>query len=330
MKKNDSKRQRRKLPDGVEIGQNFLLSFDDPRVEAKAYQGRLHQLSRDGLLCFDAPGDLRPRRGTQVTIQSLKSQAKGSAFSSEIRGRGRLGGHLPVLLVEAPVAASTYRRDTYRVSVCLRGKLAWQDNAKVAPVEADAVLTNISGGGAQLYSRCPPTSEWVHVTLNAPQSFVEEQARRHLPRGGVPVKSLSLTRNPVAEAAERVQAQLTHLRARAVSVRLHSRDERGPVYAVSLAYCDKQEACFQLVRYLERQALHRCAHSEEGQRASPKGAAILADRASLEHGHQFVPPPLPRWRILTAFTQSCFRIPGSLIRAGYQCHHDVSLLLSSS
>jgi len=274
---NDSnKRQPRRLPEGVEIGQQFLLRFDHPRVEAGAYQSRLHQMSRDGLLCFDAPGDFRPKQGTPVTIQSLRSHKKSCAFSSEIRGRGRLGGRLPVLLVKSPPRAAAYRRDTYRVNVCLRGKLGWRENPQAAPVEADAVLTNISGGGAQLYTRSRPSSEWVDVTLEAPQSFVEAQARRHLPRGGVPIKSLSLTRNPVAEAAEKVRAQFTHLRARAVAVALHSRDERGPVYSVSLSFRDKQEGCFQLVRYLEQQALRRCVRGDEQAAASPTAMAAAA------------------------------------------------------
>ena len=36
---------RAHLPDGIEIGQRFLLRFDDPRVEAGAYQGRLQDMS---------------------------------------------------------------------------------------------------------------------------------------------------------------------------------------------------------------------------------------------------------------------------------------------
>lgn len=248
--------RQRQLPDGVEIGQRHLLRFEDPRVEAAAYQGRLHRLSRDGLLCFDAPGDFRPRKGTRVTIQSLRSQAKGRAFSSEIHGHGRLGGRLPILLVEPLSPAAAYRRDTYRVNVCLRGRLAWREAPRTASLDSEAVLTNVSGGGAQLYLRRQPTAEWAEVTLDVPDSFVEEQSRRHLPRHGGTTK-MSMTRNPVAEAAQKVRDQFTGIRSRIVSVRLHSQDARGPVYAVSVAFCDQQEGCFQLVRFLERQSLRR-------------------------------------------------------------------------
>ena len=269
--------RRHQLPDGVEIGQQFLLRFEDPRVEASAYQGRRHQLSRDGLLCFDAPDDVRPRRGTAVTIQSLRSETKSCAFSSEIRGRGRLGGKLPVLLVEPPSPAAAYRRDTYRVNVCLRGRMHWRETPRTEPVESEAVLTNISGGGAQVYLRNRPTSEWVEVTLEVPQSFVEEQSRRHLPRSGTQMKNLSQARNSMEEAGERVRTQFTRLRARAVNVRLHSRDARGPVFAVSLAFSDKQEGCFQLVRYLERQSLRRGVRCDTQQAtAEPEPMAVAA------------------------------------------------------
>ena len=85
-------RLRAHLPDGIEIGQRFLLRFDDPRVEMGSYQGRLQDLSKSGLLCFDAPDDVRPPRGTPVTVRSLYRGSGGSScsFSSEIRGRGRL------------------------------------------------------------------------------------------------------------------------------------------------------------------------------------------------------------------------------------------------
>ena len=51
--------------------------------------------------------------------------------------------------------------------------------------------------------------------------------------------------------------RFSSIRTQVVSCRVHSRDERGPVYAVSLAFCDQQEGCYQLVRYLERQSARK-------------------------------------------------------------------------
>ena len=138
---------RAHLPDGIEIGQRFLLRFDDPRVEAGAYQGRLQDMSKSGLLCFDAPDDLRPPKGTPVTVHSIRpgSQGGSCSFSSEIRGRGRLRGRLPVLLVEPPDHLEDQaRRSAHRVSVCLRGNVRWREAPRCPLQQASAVITNLS------------------------------------------------------------------------------------------------------------------------------------------------------------------------------------------
>ena len=113
------------LPNGIRIGANFLLSFDDPDLAAAPYQGRLQDFSKDGLLCVDAPLDMRPPRGTAVTVHSIRNQgAADFSFASEIRGRGRLKGRLPVLLLRPPVEVEErQRRSAYRISVCLRAQI---------------------------------------------------------------------------------------------------------------------------------------------------------------------------------------------------------------
>jgi len=251
-------RLRANLPDGIEIGQRFLLRFDDPRVEAGSYQGRLQDMSKSGLLCFDAPDDdVRPPRGTPVTVRSLQPGADGSScsFSSEIRGRGRLRGRLPVLLVEPPdhVQNEHARRDAHRVSVCLRGEINWREAPRCPLQRASAVITNLSGGGALVYTRQQPDAGFLEITLETPTRFIEETARRSLPRIGLLTRRMSLASNPFSDACERTRERFQGIRSRVVSCREHSRDGRGTVYALSLAFCEAQEGCFQLVRFLERQ-----------------------------------------------------------------------------
>ena len=247
---------RTSLPDGIRIGQRFVLRFDDPRVEAGSYQGRLQDLSRSGLLCFDAPTDVHPPRGTPVTVRSIQpAGGRGCTFSSAIRGRGRLRGHLPVLLVEPPVelTKSPHGRSAHRLSVCLRGAISWREAPRCPLQEATAVVTNLSGGGAQIFLRQAPDAEYVQLTIDVPSTFVEETARRTAPRAGLSPRGMGS--NPSAEACERAQERFRGIRARVAACRLHSGDARGSVYAVSLAFCQPQETCFNLVRYLERQSL---------------------------------------------------------------------------
>lgn len=261
------------LPDGVEIGQRFLLRFDDPRVESNAYQGRLQDMSKSGLLCFDAPDNVRPRRGTPVTVHSIRSRNGGScSFSSEIRGRGRLRGKLPVLLVEPPEQLEDRaRRGAHRISVCLRGGIDWRDAARCPQQQASAVITNLSGGGAQIFSRQQPDVEFIHVTIEAPTTFIEETARRSMPRTGLSPRRMSLASNPFDDACEKVRERFGGIRARVVSHSVHSRDERGPVYALSLAFCESQEGCYQLVRFLERLAARKGV-DEDPERSGPPNA----------------------------------------------------------
>jgi hypothetical protein len=277
-----SKGFRAQLPEGIEIGQRFLLRFDDPRVEAAAYQGRLQDMSKSGLLCFDAPDGVRPPKGTPVTVRSIhdRHQSSGNCtFSSEIRGRGRLRGRLPVLLVEPPESVEDRgSRSAHRVSVCLRGSLSWRPHPRSPQERSSAVITNLSGGGAQLFTRHRVEAEFVEVQLDAPTPFIEEIARRSLPRAGIAPRRMSLSANPLSDACDKVRERFSGIRCQVVSVREHRRDERGPVFALSLAFCEVQESCFQLVRFLERQAARkgleatrREADRDEGPRTTGRG-----------------------------------------------------------
>ena len=267
-------RLRAHLPDGIEIGQRFLLRFNDPRVEMGSYQGYLQNLSKSGLLCFDAPDDVRPPRGTPVTVRSLHRGSGGSScsFSSEIRGRGRLRGRLPVLLVERPdhLEGDQARRGAHRVSVCLRGDINWREAPRCPLQRANAVITNLSGGGALVYTRQQPDAGFLDVTLEVPTQFIEETARRSLPRMGQTARRVSLVSNPFIDACERTRERFHGIRSSIVSCRIHSSDDRGHVYALSLAFCEAQEGCFQLVRFLERQSARKGIADEDGpDRAGP-------------------------------------------------------------
>lgn len=267
---------RANLPEGIRIGERFLLRFDDPRVEAGAYQGRLQDLSKTGLLCFDAPTDPCPPRGTPVTVLSLQQTAgRACSFSSEIRGRGRLHGRVPVLLVEPPeqVGAPSRHRGAYRVTVCLRGELTWREGPREDPRRECAVITNLSGGGAQVFLRHRPQAAQADLLLDPPPAFVEECARRLLPRTGLTAQQVSLAANPFTDACAKVRSRFCGIRARVAGCHLHTRDSRGPVYAVSLAFSEAREICFQLVHYLERQSLRKGLRHEGPARAGHVRAA---------------------------------------------------------
>ena len=44
-----------RLPEGLKIGERFLLSFDDPEISATQHLGRIQDLSSDGYLCVSTP-----------------------------------------------------------------------------------------------------------------------------------------------------------------------------------------------------------------------------------------------------------------------------------
>jgi len=246
------------LPDGMQIGQRFLLSFEDPAVGA--CQGRLQEMSRDGSLCVDAPSDLRPPRGTPVRVRSLRADSPAYTFASRIRGRGRLKkSQVPVLLLAPPEAMEPLaQRSAHRVTVCLRGMLEWRHPATTRVAEScAAVLTNLSGGGAQVFVRQRPGSELLHLSVDLPESFVSEVARRQWRRESLSGRLLAASADPVEAAAERLRERYRGIETRVVSSRLHLEDDRGSIYAVSVAFAQPQEGCYQLVRFLERQAARR-------------------------------------------------------------------------
>jgi hypothetical protein len=249
-----------RLPDGLRIGERFLLSFDDPTLARSPYHGRLQDLSPDGCLCIDAPYGLRPPRGTPVTLRSLGRDTDERSFSAEVLGSGRLDGRLPVLLVKPPPHLErNQRRGAHRVAVCLRAQAEWKEwSGRPTLVRKPCVIADLSGGGAQVYLRRLPRTENLRLFLTIPDTFVEEWARLQLAR------QRSAQRNPfaaapaLAEARRKIHAGFNGIYARVVGSRVqHSRASDEPVYAVSVAFAQPHEGCYRLVRHLERQDIRK-------------------------------------------------------------------------
>jgi hypothetical protein len=245
-----------KIPKALKIGERYILAFHDPDLSKTPHQGRLQDLSSD-YLCIDAPADLRPPRGTPVTISSLRESADEYSFSSEIIGRRRLNGHLPVLLIKPPNNIEhKQRRSAFRVSVTLRVLVEWEEEEKPGELfEKPGVLTNLSGGGGQLFLRQQPATETLSISVLPPDGFVEEWAKRQ--RANLPTKRPFICRDPFEQACEKIRAQLRSLEAKIVHSKIHTEDARGPIYSLSIAFLKSQENCYRLVRYCERQALQK-------------------------------------------------------------------------
>ena len=244
-----------KMPDALKIGQRFQLAFEDPSLSRTTHQGRLQDLSPD-YLCIDAPDELRPPRGTPVTVSSILENSDEYSFSSEILGRRRLHGRLPVLLVKPPNQLEhKYRRTAFRVSVTLKALVEWEDAKQPGiPIKKPGVLTNLSGGGAQLFLRYLPSVEILNIALSAPDAFIEEWAKRQL--NGRPSNRPLICKDPFEQACGKIREQLGDLKARIVHSKTHAEDGRGPIYALSVAFLKPHEGCYRLVRYLESDRLH--------------------------------------------------------------------------
>ena len=116
-----------------------------------------------------------------------------------------------------------------------------------SPTSVEAVLRYSCDSYPQgIFSSSPSTT---------PADFVEEQAKRRQP--GRDTTWLPAAREPYLQSCDETQSHLSGIRAAVVETRVHLEDDRGTIYAVSLAFREPQEHCYQLVRYLERQAIRR-------------------------------------------------------------------------
>ena len=259
-----------KLPGDLQIGERFLLSFDDPALTCPPYRGRLQDLSPDGYLCIDAPDDLRPPCGTPVTLRSLSPTTEEYSFSGEVFGRRHLAGRLPVLLVKPPEHLERrQRRSAYRVSVSLRAQAEWKEtNGRAVLVRKPCVIADLSGCGAQVFLRRLPRTQNLRLYLTIPEAFAEEWARLQLVRQRQAARNPFATGPALAEARRKIHSSFSGIYARVVSTRTqHSRDSEEPIYAVSVAFAEPHEGCYRLVRHLERQDIQKGISAAPGRDA---------------------------------------------------------------
>ncbi|MEW6754466.1 MAG: hypothetical protein AB1505_26310 [Candidatus Latescibacterota bacterium] len=249
---------RPSLPEGMRIGERCLLHFSAPELVPEPQPGRLQELRPDGALCIDVAPELAPPRGTPVTISTVRPGSASCRFASEILGRSRLNGRLPVLLVRAPQALEPpQRRGAYRMSVALRGSVVPVLANGGQPTEQPAVVVDLSGGGARLCLRHPLPCQHVRLTVAVPTPFVEECAQRKVERLQRRERRPSPVSDPYRQACARVRALYTGIEAHVVSSRLQQLAGRAPIWLVSVAFVRSQEGGYRLVRYLERQAAQR-------------------------------------------------------------------------
>ena len=214
-----------------------------------------------------------------MRVHSLHLDSPAYTFASEIRGRGRLKkSQVPVLLLAPPERLEPMaQRAAHRVTVCLRGLLKWRHPSTTRVMEScPAVLTNLSGGGAQVFLRRRPAGERVSLTVDLPASFVTEVTRRQWRR-----ETAALRRpdgDALHEAAERLRGRYRGIEARVASTRLHLEDERGSVFAVSLARSTPTtaRASSQRSRFSRICALTTWALSSEGSSSTARDTSTRA------------------------------------------------------
>ena len=150
------------------------------------------------------------------------------------------------------------RRDAFRLAVSLKTSVRWTPSSGSAKaVRSLGVVTNLSGGGALLFLRKLPEADRMTVSFAAPYDFIEERARRAT---GIPASGRSPRVGRFGaylRSCETVRDNMRNLEARVVKIMEYSRDARGPVYALSLAFEEPNEDLYRLVRYFECRGLNR-------------------------------------------------------------------------
>ncbi|MGB1719748.1 MAG: hypothetical protein ACPHO6_16385, partial [Candidatus Latescibacterota bacterium] len=82
----------------IEIGDPLLITSSSSSTQKIEQVGYLQQ-RKGRALCVDVDPKFRPTKGTPIRVSRLDGSSAQPAFSSEIIGRSRLYGHMPVLLI---------------------------------------------------------------------------------------------------------------------------------------------------------------------------------------------------------------------------------------
>ena len=114
-----------------------------------------------------------------------------------------------------------HKRSAYRITVALRAQLEWAgaESGARQGESGPAVVTTLSGGGAQVFLRQLPSRDILELTLSTPEGFVEEQAKRRQPGRDTTRLPVPRQGNPTGAAARR-QSHLAGIRAHVVETRV--------------------------------------------------------------------------------------------------------------
>jgi len=258
------KRDTPSLP--IEIGDRLRLRFDQPHRGYVEQTGLLQDV-RNGALCIDVDPTCRPQRGSIVQVSSLCANADKVAFSSEILGRHRRQGQLPVLLVKVPTPSADQRRTAHRIDAALKAEARWEDEQH-RQRQQTGVLTNLSGAGACLFTRELPKAERLHIDICAPDAFIEGWAARRAERMHRAPRAGAVCTDPLQAVRQTLFKEFENIECRIVESSVYKRDKRGPIHALALSYVAPRESCFRLVRFLERQSLQRGLEAPQSRAAA--------------------------------------------------------------
>ena len=179
---------------------------------------------------------------------------------SDLSRRSRLSAHRESDQNEcgfADLQGPPTRRTAFRLDVSLKTMVQWLDVPNSGrTVKCLGILSNLSGGGAQLFLRQLPEEGFLKVSLAAPDEFVEERARRSAVtrRGRGSLKSQG---RAFFNACEAIRSSLREVEAQVVDIAPHTEDEKGTVYSLSLSFVDRHENLYRLVSFLQRKKVQQ-------------------------------------------------------------------------
>ncbi|MGB0604934.1 MAG: hypothetical protein ACPGRY_08260 [Candidatus Latescibacterota bacterium] len=247
----------------IEIGDPLLITSLSSSTQKIEQVGYLQQ-RKGRALCVDVDPKFRPAKGTPIRVSRLDGSSAQPAFSSEIIGRSRLYGHMPVLLIrdqQQPAQAA------FRIPAGLRTEIYWQ-RSDAGYSAKTALLTDLSGEGARLFARSLPDVEEVSIKIALPDGFIEASSTRRS-------QHTSRKFSPDAQSTQLQDTQNQALRDSFSKIECHlvessvfRRNDLDIIHALSLSFVQPHEGCFRLVRFLERQALQRGAEATRQQAAA--------------------------------------------------------------